>query len=53
MPGRRSIPVTWKGQIQGGAVQGVGWALNEEYYFNDDGHMVNSSFLDYAYADEP
>jgi CO/xanthine dehydrogenase Mo-binding subunit len=36
-----------EGQIQGGAVQGVGWALNEEYYFNEDGHMVNSSFLDY------
>jgi len=25
----------------------LGWALNEEYYFNDEGHMVNSSFLDY------
>src|SRR5205823_5972029 len=36
-----------EGQIQGGAVQGIGWALNEEYYFNDEGHMVNSSFLDY------
>ena len=33
--------------MQGGAVQGIGWALNEEYYYNDDGHMVNSSFLDY------
>jgi CO/xanthine dehydrogenase Mo-binding subunit len=36
-----------EGQIQGGAVQGIGWALNEEYYFNDNGQMVNSSFLDY------
>ena len=25
----------------------VGWALNEEYFFNDNGHMMNSSFLDY------
>ena len=33
--------------MQGGAVQGIGWALNEEYYFNDQGHMMNSSFLDY------
>ena len=33
--------------MQGGVVQGIGWALNEEYYFNDDGQMVNSSFLDY------
>ncbi len=36
-----------EGQIQGGAVQGIGWALNEEYYFNDDAQMQNSSFLDY------
>lgn len=35
------------GQIQGGAVQGIGWALNEEYFFNDQGNMVNSTFLDY------
>jgi CO/xanthine dehydrogenase Mo-binding subunit len=36
-----------EGQIQGGAVQGIGWALNEEYFFNEKGHMVNASFLDY------
>ncbi len=36
-----------EGQIQGGAVQGIGWALNEEYFFNDNGQMMNSSFLDY------
>jgi CO/xanthine dehydrogenase Mo-binding subunit len=28
-------------------VQGIGWALNEEYVYNPDGQMVNSSFLDY------
>ena len=33
--------------MQGAAVQGIGWALNEEYYYNDEGNMVNSSFLDY------
>ena len=33
--------------MQGAAVQGIGWALNEEYYYNDQGTMVNSSFLDY------
>ena len=27
--------------------RGVGWALNEEYFFDDDGQMLNSSFLDY------
>ncbi len=36
-----------EGQIQGGVVQGIGWALNEEYVYNDAGNMVNSSFLDY------
>jgi CO/xanthine dehydrogenase Mo-binding subunit len=36
-----------EGQVQGGVVQGIGWALNEEYVFDDDGRMVNASFLDY------
>jgi CO/xanthine dehydrogenase Mo-binding subunit len=36
-----------EGQMQGGAVQGMGWALNEEYVMGKDGHMLNTSFLDY------
>ena len=36
-----------EGQIQGGTAQGIGWALNEEYYMNEDGQMLNSSLLDY------
>lgn len=36
-----------EGQMQGGAVQGIGWALNEEYYYDESGRMVNASFLDY------
>ena len=36
-----------EGQMQGGTSQGIGWALNEEYYMGDDGRMLNSSFLDY------
>ena len=36
-----------EGQIQGGAAQGIGWALSEEYFMGSDGHMKNSSFLDY------
>jgi CO/xanthine dehydrogenase Mo-binding subunit len=36
-----------EGQIQGGVVQGIGWALNEEYYYDDEGRMANSSYLDY------
>jgi len=36
-----------EGQIQGGATQGIGWALNEEYIHNDKGEMMNAGFLDY------
>jgi xanthine dehydrogenase molybdenum-binding subunit len=36
-----------EGQLQGGAVQGIGWALNEEYWYDDAGSMRNASFLDY------
>ena len=45
--GKAVHPSYVEGQIQGGAVQGIGWALNEEYYFGDNGQMLNSSFLDY------
>ena len=45
--GKAVHPSYVEGQMQGGAVQGIGWALNEEYYFNDQGQMMNSSFLDY------
>lgn len=36
-----------EGQMQGGAVQGIGWALNEEYWYNDQGRMDNATLLDY------
>ena len=36
-----------EGQLQGGAVQGIGWALNEEYWYNEQGTMKNATFLDY------
>ena len=45
--GKAVHPGYVEGQIQGGAVQGIGWALNEEYFFTDRGEMANSSFLDY------
>jgi len=45
--GKAIHPSYVEGQIQGGAVQGIGWALNEEYFFSDKGQMLNSSFLDY------
>ena len=45
--GKAIHPSYVEGQMQGGAAQGIGWALNEEYFFNDSGQMMNSSFLDY------
>ena len=45
--GRAIHPGYVEGQIQGGVVQGIGWALNEEYYLGEQGQMLNSSFLDY------
>jgi CO/xanthine dehydrogenase Mo-binding subunit len=45
--GKAIHPTFVEGQMQGGVVQGIGWALNEEYFFNREGRMENSSFLDY------
>ena len=28
-------------------MQGIGWALNEEYVYDDQGHLLNASLLDY------
>lgn len=36
-----------EGQMQGGAAQGVGWALNEEYVFDENGRMENPGFRAY------
>ncbi len=36
-----------EGQIQGGVVQGIGWALNEEYIYDAKGRLENAGFLDY------
>ncbi len=45
--GRAIHPAYVEGQIQGGAVQGIGWALNEEYIYNAKGEVDNPGFLDY------
>jgi len=45
--GRAISPDYVEGQMQGGVVQGIGWALNEEYIHDNDGVMENPSFLDY------
>ena len=45
--GRAIHPSYVEGQMQGGAVQGIGWALNEEYIYDANGVMENAGFLDY------
>ena len=45
--GRAIHPSYVEGQIQGGVAQGVGWALNEEYIYDDEGQLENPGFLDY------
>jgi CO/xanthine dehydrogenase Mo-binding subunit len=45
--GKAVHPSYVEGQMQGGAVQGIGWALNEEYFFDQQGKMLNPTFLDY------
>jgi len=45
--GKAIHPSYVEGQIQGGSSQGIGWALNEEYYMGLDGKMANFTLLDY------
>jgi CO/xanthine dehydrogenase Mo-binding subunit len=45
--GKAIHPSYVEGQMQGGVAQGIGWALNEEYFYTPDGRMANASFLDY------
>ena len=45
--GKAIHPSYVEGQMQGGSVQGIGWALNEEYFYTEGGTMANSTFLDY------
>ncbi len=45
--GKAIHPSYVEGQIQGGAAQGIGWALNEEYVYDAQGRLENPGFLDY------
>jgi CO/xanthine dehydrogenase Mo-binding subunit len=45
--GKAIHPAYVEGQLQGGTVQGIGWALNEEYVYGADGILQNPGFLDY------
>tara|TARA_A100001037_G_scaffold306310_1_gene350621 strand:- start:1636 stop:3921 length:2286 start_codon:yes stop_codon:yes gene_type:complete len=45
--GKAIHPDYVEGQFQGAAAQGIGWALNEEYVYGEDGRLQNPGFLDY------
>jgi CO/xanthine dehydrogenase Mo-binding subunit len=45
--GQAVHPSYVEGQMQGGVAQGIGWALNEEYIYDTEGHVDNPGFLDY------
>ncbi len=45
--GRALHPAYVEGQVQGGTAQGLGWALNEEYFYDAKGILRNSGLLDY------
>ena len=45
--GRAISPDYVEGQLQGGAVQGIGWARNEDYIYGEDGRLQKPGFLDY------
>jgi CO/xanthine dehydrogenase Mo-binding subunit len=45
--GKAIHPSYVEGQLQGGVAQGIGWALNEEYAYKEDGTLANGSLLDY------
>ncbi|MBU6359193.1 MAG: xanthine dehydrogenase family protein molybdopterin-binding subunit [Chloroflexota bacterium] len=45
--GKAIHPSYVEGQMHGGAAQGIGWALNEEYVYDANGKLLNSTLLDY------
>ena len=45
--GQAIHPGMVEGQIQGGATQGIGWALYEGYHYDEAGHLLNANLLDY------
>jgi xanthine dehydrogenase molybdenum-binding subunit len=45
--GRALHPSYVEGQMQGAMAQGIGWALNEEYFYDQKGVLRNSGLLDY------
>ena len=49
--GRAINPLAVEGQMVGGAVQGLGWALYEEMAYDEDGQLLSGSWMDYTMPD--
>ena len=49
--GKAINPLIVEGQMQGGAVQGIGWALYEQMQYDDTGQLLSGSWMDYAVPD--
>jgi CO/xanthine dehydrogenase Mo-binding subunit len=46
--GRAINPAAVEGQIQGGVVQGIGWALLERMPYDAEGQLLAATLMDYA-----
>lgn len=46
--GRAINPAAVEGQMMGGALQGIGWALYEEMAYSEDGQLLTATLNDYA-----
>jgi carbon-monoxide dehydrogenase large subunit len=46
--GRIVSPVIVQGQVEGGAVQGIGQALSENLAYDEQGQLLSASYMDYA-----
>src|SRR3989440_6529595 len=51
--GRAINPAEVEGQIHGGGVQGIGWALLEGMFYDEHGQLLTSTLIDFAVAQSP
>ena len=46
--GRLLNPMIVRGQTMGGVVNGLGWALTEQFVYDDQGQLLTGTFMEYA-----
>ncbi len=51
--GRAINPLLIEGQMMGGAVQGLGWALHEQLAYDEQGQVLTASWMDYSVPRTP